>query len=802
MGVSRAGGKGPSMSGGAKRPAKEGKGKYLLKVLLFIVALVAAIVLVPYPYSMLAAVGIVAGTILFDAIRHRILFKMAKRNFTRRKGTTALVIAGLMIGTAIISTSFVVGDTMDNMILKEITKGAGEISFVIGSPDDQGTAKYFNESVVGPLVQDIYSVDRVSYVAPVVMERFIVYDSNTQLSSKSPFLVMGTNGTSWAGFGGWTDVSGDIVLEAPSATGCYISANDAEGLGANVGDMVVLSRGSDVAQLFIERIVENYEPGVEGLSTAVFIDMDQMHDLIGNEGYTNYILVETESYKGDLYYYNADVREGIDAVIEPIADTTEIEVVADVKEVLDEGIESMSMFSDLFLVFGSFSVIAGIVLVINIFTMLGEERKSEMGMARALGMRRADLERLFTYEGLIYAVIAAAIGTLVGLAISYVMIWAISDMFDFFTVPMLEYFTFTAESLVIAFIGGFLITIATVYATTARISKLNIVRAVRNIPEPPVSRDDRKSFRLGIAGLVAGTLLMLIGIQGESAAPAYGGLSLITISMALVVRKWTGDRIAWNLAALVTLFIWFPKGGFYIFDYMGGIEMFIVSGLFMVTSALILVIFNSDALVRMVMKIMPVRNSYRAVLKTAASYPLRAKFRTGLSIFIFGLVIFTVTVLSMLSGIIDVNVDRMVVESSGGFDLIAVKQLSVPFQDDPWEIINTTGGFIEPGNVTNLISMPSMPLVANFTSADSMTGVDRSYERSTQVIGFSERFYTEGEFPLSYWDESSYSSESDVWDAALNDPGLVIVDGSWAASMGFAMGMPTGTVEVSQTMMV
>ncbi len=56
----------------------------------------------------------------------------------------------------------------------------------------------------------------------------------------------------------------------------------------------------------------------------------------------------------------------------------------------------MEIFTQLFLVFGSFSVIAGMVLVINIFTMLGEERKSEMGMARALGMRRADLRRLLT----------------------------------------------------------------------------------------------------------------------------------------------------------------------------------------------------------------------------------------------------------------------------------------------------------------------------------------------------------------------------------------------------------------------
>ena len=63
---------------------------------------------------------------------------MSIRNVIRRPGTTALVIGGLMVGTAIISASFVVGDTMDNMITDQVTKGMGQVDFELQT-DNVGT---------------------------------------------------------------------------------------------------------------------------------------------------------------------------------------------------------------------------------------------------------------------------------------------------------------------------------------------------------------------------------------------------------------------------------------------------------------------------------------------------------------------------------------------------------------------------------------------------------------------------------------------------------------------------------------
>src|SRR3989475_10821135 len=75
----------------------------------------------------------------------------------------------------------------------------------------------------------------------------------------------------------------------------------------------------------------------------------------------------------------------------------------------------------LFLVMGAFGILAGILLIVNIFVMLAEERKPELGIARAVGFLRRDLLTAFALEGTFYAIVAAALGALAGLGLGYVM---------------------------------------------------------------------------------------------------------------------------------------------------------------------------------------------------------------------------------------------------------------------------------------------------------------------------------------------------------------------------------------------
>ena len=79
-------------------------------------------------------------------------------------------------------------------------------------------------------------------------------------------------------------------------------------------------------------------------------------------------------------------------------------------------------FARLFGLIGGFTVVAGVLLLINIFVMLAEERKSELGTLRALGFTRRHLVRVFGIEGTAYSIAAAALGALAGIGVGRVVV--------------------------------------------------------------------------------------------------------------------------------------------------------------------------------------------------------------------------------------------------------------------------------------------------------------------------------------------------------------------------------------------
>ena len=73
---------------------------------------------------------------------------------------------------------------------------------------------------------------------------------------------------------------------------------------------------------------------------------------------------------------------------------------------------------------------AGVLLIFMIFVMLASERRSEMGMARAIGMQRGHLIQMFVTEGMLYDLLAALVGMVLGLGVSYLMIGFLGGLFN------------------------------------------------------------------------------------------------------------------------------------------------------------------------------------------------------------------------------------------------------------------------------------------------------------------------------------------------------------------------------------
>ena len=206
-----------------------------------------------------------------------------------------------------------------------------------------------------------------------------------------------------------------------------------------------------------------------------------------------------------------------------------------------------NIFFTFFTFFGSFSVIVGLLLIFLIFVLLASERQQEMGIARAVGTKRGHLVQMFTFEGLAYAIGAAAVGTLIGIAVSRVLVVIMANAFgttedDAFSID----FTVTGYSVLTAFSIGLILTLATVIFSAYRVSKLNIVVAIRNLPEEFVASTTKPILRriLEFVFWIFGPVYMLVGLIQAVRRHEDVGVAILKLVSTLLVIGWAIGLIA------------------------------------------------------------------------------------------------------------------------------------------------------------------------------------------------------------------------------------------------------------------
>ena len=724
--------------------------------------------------------GIIMIILAILMVSNRIIFKMGFRNILRRKGNTAIVILGLMVGTAVISSSLVIGDTMDNMIETEVLKHYYTTDEKIVGLKPTGERDYFNGSVFDEIEKD-FSSTYIDGLSPSIHDNVAILNLETNLSEPAVTFI-GVDFSQAENFGAFINQNGEKVTELANDE-IMIGKDTAEELDAQVGHRIIVYANNTPYFFDITHILQPKERA--GSGEGIFVNLSTAQSMLNKHGKINQILV---SNKGGVYEgmdYTEEVKEEFEKI--KISDGLEYKMVDIKKDVLEGNKEGIKQFTNLFLVFGTFSIIAGVILIINIFVMLAEERKSEMGMARAIGMKRKHLKRMYLSEGTIYALIASLLGVFFGIGIGFLIIFALEEIFKSFgAVNILQYFTFTNTSMIIGFVSGFLITIFTIYFTSHRISKLNIVRAIRDIPEPKIPRSDRRMMMIGTLVLIFGFLLLISGIISGMFAPFLSGISLMVFGSGIISRRWIGDRIAFSIVGLITLILWLLPSRFYP-DYGGGMEMFIVSGLFLVFSAMLIVMFNSDQIIRGLTFLIGRGKSMQAVLRTAISYSLYSKFRTGMTIAIFALVIFTITTMSMIVGMLGTNIESQVEKASGGYEILAFCNPNSPIKDIEEEL-NRTG---LDQTVDKVAAPLSGMVVLNITTFLGETAYYR-------MLGVDDDFIEENEFEFSkLLDE--YKNGRWAWNAIKENSSLVIID---ASILGNEYGPPAAffTTDVGETL--
>src|SRR5512132_3055291 len=334
--------------------------------------------------------------------------RLALRQINRRRGEAALVVAGSVLGTAIIVGSLIVGDTLDASVRQDADRRLGVVDEVVASADPaQGTraARRLASLAGDPDVDGLLTVRR--HAAAVAK------GAGPARKGEPRATVLELDFPAAARFEG---PGSALAGPAPGPGRVVLNDTLAGALDARAGDRLTFYLYGRPVELEVARVVPTR--GLAGFAgRGAFVDAGSLQWTAGAVGgrpgpETLTLVSNTGGVEGGAATTDR-VKGKLQAALGPLtAAGTAVETPK--QEVLEQAESIGGEIGSLFLFIGSFAIIAGVMLLVNVFVMLAEERKPELGMLRAVGMRRGRLVRGFIIEGAVYALVASALGLVAG----------------------------------------------------------------------------------------------------------------------------------------------------------------------------------------------------------------------------------------------------------------------------------------------------------------------------------------------------------------------------------------------------
>lgn len=726
---------------------------------------VLAVVLGALAVVTLAAIGALA-------LRQRVLMKLGVRNLSRRRGRTAIIVLGLMLGTMTIGSALGFGDIMAGTVRSTVITSLGQTDEVVSArstdaPDiatlGQGTAvRYLSSDEADALVAAAGRIPEVDGVAPGISEAVAVQDA-TSRSNEPQLRLFATDPEAMAGFGTPTTLSGRSVGLDDLASGeTYLDAEAADDLDAKKGDRLLIFAAGRQTSLTVRDVVEYDGTGTD--QGALLVPLSTAQHVLGLGDTVQQVLVSND---GDEVS-GAGLTDQVVRELQPTADGLGLEV----QEVKQDGLERAdregATYLSLFSTFGTFTISAGILLIFLVFVMLAAERRGEMGTARAIGTQRRHLVQMFVFEGAAYDVLAAAVGAVLGLLLALGMVRGIAGALAGTGLTTIRY-DLSWTSLVLAFALGVLLTLAVVVFSAWRVSRLNIVAAVRNLPQPPRHHRRRSGWLLTAAILAVGAGMIALAFPTRSATALLVGGSVALGALVPAVRTLGGsERLAYSLAGggvVVWNLLPFSFYSALVPDLKMGFSVFLLVGLLLVAGSTWLVVYNLHALLQALMLVFGRSRRAAPVVRTAIAEPMRSRFRTGATIGLFTLVVFTLVTGASTSSSFLAAVDNEDT-FSGGYDVTAQTSPLSPIKD--MHAALASAGEVDHGDITSFAGQSYVPIEAR------QAGDGGAYAGYV-VRGLDESFLHDNTYSFAAR-ATGYDSDRDVWDALAAHRGLAVVD--------------------------
>jgi putative ABC transport system permease protein len=456
------------------------------------------------------------------------VLKTSVRNFFAHKGRMALSAIAVLLSVAFVCGTLVFTDTMTATFDKLFGSTASDVTISAKKVDD-AQATGMPDAVPASLQQKLVKTPGVAKSDPDVTSQDVtVADADNDKispSSGAPTIVSNWDPTETKAVeissGHAPQGAADAVLDADTAKKHHLAIGDTLRVIAAPGDFKVTISG--IATF------KTTNPG----AAVVYIDTATAQaKLLGDSTeYTGFGLTAAKGTTDDQLKQNVKAAIGSGYTIDTAAETKK-------KDQDDLGFLGFMKYA--MLGFAGIAVLVGIFLIVNTFSMLVAQRTREIGLMRALGSSRGQVNRSVLIEALLLGVTGSVlgIGGGIGLAIGLMNLMGKAGM----KLDTSE-LTIKATTPIVGLAIGVIVTVVSAYIPARRAGKISPMAALRDAGTPADGRAGRVRAAIGILICAAGALA-LIGAGRSDSASSGGGLLGLGVLFTLVGFVIVGPLLA------------------------------------------------------------------------------------------------------------------------------------------------------------------------------------------------------------------------------------------------------------------
>ena len=255
-------------------------------------------------------------------------------------------------------------------------KGTEVESIQIGESRNTG---YFDEAAFVPSATQWRTLP--SWTASRAIFETVAVQDRTSRQNRPRITLFASDPAALEAFGPISSDGGTVSLRKLRPGEVFVTGAAADDLAAKTGDRLLVLAGERAMPLRIRAIVEYDGAGTD--SPRCVVPLDTAQRLLGQPGRVEHILVSN----------TGDAERGVtrsDEVIRLLEPTlTPLGLEADPEKKTSWRSQTRRAASSLFTTFGSFSIVAGILLIFLIFVMLAAERRGSWELREQLAHAEA-----------------------------------------------------------------------------------------------------------------------------------------------------------------------------------------------------------------------------------------------------------------------------------------------------------------------------------------------------------------------------------------------------------------------------